>query len=189
MVVDCAAAAARAGVDMIQIREKDLSAKDLLTLATAVTRAVETHSRVLVNDRADIAIAAGAIGVHLTTRSLPTATVRKAFPSLVVGVSTHSADEVIAAGVDGADFVVCGPAFDTPSKAGLGHPLGLTELDRIGATSPVPVLALGGILIDNVTEALATRIAGIAAIRLFQEAWIRTGESGLGELVTRLKSG
>ena len=154
-------------VSIVQIREKQLSAKHLFELASVcieTTRASPT--KLLINDRADIAAAAGADGVHLTSSSVPAAMVRGAFGRhFIIGVSTHSPDEVIAASRGGADFVVFGPVFDTPGK---GPAVGVDELKRVCAdVAPFPVLALGGIDAANCGDVLRAGAAGIAGIRSF----------------------
>ena len=183
--------AASAGVDMIQVRERDLSAREMTEIARDAARAVEgTRVRLFVNDRFDVAIAAGAEGVHLTTRSLEADVVRRCTGErLALGVSTHTIDEVRAAEAAGAEFVVYGPIFDTPSKRGFGDPVGLDALARVTSSRRIPVLALGGIDADNAYQAMAAGAAGIAAIRLFQQAWIEGGGAGLEALVARLRIG
>src|SRR5205814_5544946 len=95
-------------------------------------------ARVLVNDRVDVALAAGADGVHLAESSLPVADVRRAFPSLLVGASVHGLERAAGAARDGADFLVFGPVYETPSKRGLGPPQGLEALARVAASVPIP---------------------------------------------------
>lgn len=184
-------AAARARVTLVQLREKTLTARVLSELAT---RAVEIchdeggETRLLVNDRADIAraVASGGTdcgcGVHLTTRSLDAAIVRRIFGSeLLIGVSAHTFDEARAARDAGADFAVFGPVFDTPSKSAYGAPVGLDELSEAAhALAPFPLLALGGVTQDNALEALRAGARGVAAIRLFADA------GNLEETVCRL---
>ncbi len=137
----------------------------------AVELAQGSATRLLVNDRADIARAAGADGVHLTTQSLSASVVRRCFGSeLLVGVSTHSLAEVCAAESEGADFAVFGPVFETPSKARYGGPLGLTRLAEAARTvAPFPVIALGGVTRDNASECLRAGARGVAGIRLFAD--------------------
>ncbi|HEX8098190.1 MAG TPA: thiamine phosphate synthase [Pyrinomonadaceae bacterium] len=164
--------AAAAGFPLIQLREKSLNARALYELtarAALLTRGTDT--RLLVNDRADIARAAGADGVHLTSQSLETRTVRRAFGAdFIIGVSTHSLEEARAAREQGADFAVLGPVFDTPSKRVYGPPLGLELLSRAAQQlSPFPLLALGGVTVENSSEALRAGARGIAAIRLFAD--------------------
>lgn len=161
--------AARAGVDLIQIREKDLPARELCHLVERVVVAtVGSSTQVLVNDRFDIALACGAHGVHLTTQSLPPEVVRKHVgASFLIGVSTHSLEEVNRAQAGGADFVVLGPVFDTPSKRHYGPPLGLKPFAEIIQQTQIPVFGIGGIDLRNFSDVLACGAAGIAAIRLF----------------------
>jgi len=164
-------AAVAARIDLVQIREKNLSASVLYELsvsAAAITRGSAT--KLLVNDRADIAAAAGADGVHLTTRSLPTSVVRKTFgDDFLIGVSTHSLAEARAARESGADFAVFGPVFYTESKSRYGEPTGVEELAKVAAKlSPFPVLALGGLSMDNVASCIQAGAAGVAGISMFQ---------------------
>ena len=169
-VQDLIKRALRAGVDMIQIRERDLSARDLLSLVEpAASLANECGARVLANDRADVAAAAGA-GVHLTTRSMKPEVVRRAFGAeMLIGVSTHSIEEAEAAERGLADFIVFGPVFETSSKGEYGPPLGLDALRAVTARSRIRVLALGGINLTNFRAALDAGAAGIAGISLFAE--------------------
>jgi thiamine-phosphate pyrophosphorylase len=167
------ARAVAARVALVQLREKGLSARFMYELAArsaALARGTET--RVLVNDRADIARAASCDGVQLTTRSLEAGVVRRAFgPDFLVGVSTHSLAEALAAQAGGADFALFGPVFDTPSKRAYGPPLGLEALGEAArALSPFPLLAVGGISPENARAVLDAGAAGVAAIRMFAEA-------------------
>ena len=157
-----------AGVDLLQIRERDASARDILSISeAAVQMDRKTGARVLVNDRADVANCAGA-GVHLTTRSLNAETVRRLFGlEMLIGASTHSLQEVIAAENGGADFVVFGPVFETASKREYGPPVGVEALRAASRCVSIPVLALGGITLTNFHETLEAGAAGIAAISLF----------------------
>jgi thiamine-phosphate pyrophosphorylase len=162
-------AAARAGVPLVQLREKNLNARTLYELtARAVEITRGTQTRLLVNDRADIARAAHADGCHLTTRSIEAKNVRRAFgPDFLIGVSTHTLAEAEAARDGGADFAVFGPVFDTPSKRAEGSPVGLESLREAAQTlSPYPLIALGGITREHAAEALRAGASGIAAIRL-----------------------
>ncbi|HEV2521024.1 MAG TPA: thiamine phosphate synthase [Candidatus Acidoferrales bacterium] len=168
--------AAAAGINWIQIREKDLDARSLLELARFAV--AETHAsvtRVLVNDRLDIALAAGAAGIHLGEESLPLEAIaewrrsggRKDF---VIGVSCHSLTSARAAERGGADYVFFGPVFATPSKAAFGDPQGIERLREVCAAVEIPVLAIGGVNLGNARACLAAGAAGVAAIRLFQDA-------------------
>lgn len=159
-----------ARVSLVQLREKNLSARTLFQLAThavAITRGSAT--RLLVNDRPDIARAARADGVHLTTRSLPVDVVRRAFgDELLIGVSTHTLGEARAARDGGADFAVFGPIFETPSKQSYGPPVGLEKLiEAVNTLKPFPLIALGGITHENASTVLRAGVSGVAGIRLF----------------------
>src|SRR2546423_6823161 len=138
-------AAVGAGIDLIQIREKNLSARVSFELCEqAVQLTNGTSTRLLVNDRADIAVSAGAHGVHLTTRSIDAGAIRKTFgEELLIGASTHSIDEAVASRDGGADFIVFGPIFETPSKVEYGAPLDLESLSAVTTVRRnFPVLAL-----------------------------------------------
>jgi thiamine-phosphate pyrophosphorylase len=166
------AAAVAAKVSLIQLREKQLTARVLFELtvqAAQLTR--DSQTRLLVNDRADVARAAGAAGVHLTTLSLPTSVVRQTFGSdFLIGVSTHSLKEAVNAGVDGADFAVWGPVFATTSKSGYGQPQGIVKLaEVVRKVSPFPIVALGGISLDNAAACFRVGARGIAGISLFHD--------------------
>ena len=162
-----------AGIDWVQIREKDLPARSLLSLTqAAVAQArVEGGTRVMVNDRLDVALAAGAHGVHLGTHSMPLRRVRRLTPrEFVLGASCHSLAEALAAQDAGADYILLGPIFSTPSKLPYGPPLGLTVLHEATSQLTIPVFALGGISPDRVTLCRQNGAAGVAGIRLFQES-------------------
>jgi thiamine-phosphate pyrophosphorylase len=166
-------AAVAARIDLFQVREKDLTTRVLYEL---VTRGAEltgnSATKLLVNDRADVASPAGADGVHLTTRSLPTSVVRQAFGNdFLIGVSTHSLDQARTARDAGADFVVLGPVFQMPAKQKYGSPLGLEQLKRIcSELNPFPVLAIGGVTENNFADCLRTGAQGVAAIRMFEDS-------------------
>ena len=163
---DILAFAARAihqGVDMIQVREKDLPARELFELVCKVRDlAAGTKTQVLVNDRLDIAISARISGVHLPGNGLPARRVRP-FVKLL-GVSTHTMEEAIAAEQAGANFAVFGPVFETPGKTAAG----LDRLREVVAAVKIPILAIGGVTAENTGQILETGARGIAAIRLFQ---------------------
>jgi thiamine-phosphate pyrophosphorylase len=157
-------------VSLIQLREKNLSAKVLFALASQVaTLRRGTKTRLLVNDRFDIALAAGADGVHLTSGSLSADIVRKQCgEDFLIGVSTHSLTEATLAQQKGGDFVLFGPIFETESKREFGPPQGTDNLKEVViALKPFPVIPIGGISVDNVNECFAAGASGIAAISLF----------------------
>jgi thiamine-phosphate pyrophosphorylase len=165
-------AAVSAGIDLIQIREKSLSARVLFELCEQAGRLTSgTSTRLLVNDRADIAAGAGADGVHLTTRSIDAGVIRKTFGAdLLIGVSTHSLDEASAAQDGGADFIVFGPIFETPSKVEHDAPMGLERLSAVTSMlENFPVLGLGGITAGNAQDCLNAGASGIAGISLFSD--------------------
>ena len=165
-------AAVVARIDLVQIREKKLTASVLYQLATSAAGLTKgSATKLLINDRSDIAAAAGADGVHLTTSSLPTAIVRQSFgDGFLIGVSTHSLEEARLARKGGADFAVFGPVFETASKKEFGEPPGLTGLARVcSELSPFPILALGGVMMGNVAECIRAGARGVAAIRMLQE--------------------
>jgi thiamine-phosphate pyrophosphorylase len=178
-------AAARAGVDLIQVRERELEAGALAGLARQVIDAVSgTGARIVVNDRLDVALAAGAAGVHLRGDGLPAARVRTIVPpGFLVGRSVHAeeeAAEIEAAG--GCDYLTFGTVFRSAGKPA-DHPIaGVDALARVCARVRMPVLAIGGVTLRVAAEIARARAAGIAAISLFQS------EPDLVETVRRLRS-
>ncbi len=172
-----------AGVDLIQIRERDLNTRVLLALVEkAVALAAGHATRILVNDHLDVARAAGAAGVHLPTHGLPIADVRARFSELLIGASCHNLEELRAAQDGGADFAVFGPVYETASKRIYGPPVGLEKLAEAVRSATIPVLALGGINLENARACLEAGAAGIAAISLFQTS------ADLADTVRRLRA-
>ena len=155
-----------AGVPAIQLRERDLSTRELLSAAGqlhAMTQACGVP--LIINDRVDIAMALDLAGVHLRASSLPVSVARRVLgPHRLVGVSAHSVREVHQAGDDGADYVILGPIFETPSKREFGAPLGLAALADACRRSSIPVFAIGGITCERIAAARDAGAFGVAMI-------------------------
>ena len=174
---------AAAGADWIQLREKDLSGGESLHLARSALKAVSTagsRTRIIVNDRVDVALAAGAGGVHLSENGFSVSDARRLADrfakdsgktlDFLIGVSCHSLGSALGAARDGADYIYFSPIFHTPSKAFYGPPQGVERLRQICQAVQIPVIAIGGITLENVASCYAAGAAGAAAIRLFQAA-------------------
>jgi thiamine-phosphate pyrophosphorylase len=158
--------ACRAGVRAVQLREKDLDAKDLLDLAARL-RAITSSSgtALLINDRADISLACGGDGVHLPEAGFPAVAARRVLRAgAVVGVSAHSLGAALAAEDNAADFITFGPVFETPSKRQYGEPLGLAALRQAASTVRIPVFAIGGITPQRTRACLDQGAHGVAVI-------------------------
>jgi thiamine-phosphate pyrophosphorylase len=177
-----------AGVDWVQLREKDLSGKDASLLAREALRCASNHAaqaledvpvRILVNNRLDVALAEQAGGVHLSENSVPMEEAKRlllAFRStktpsrdFLIGASCHSLEAAKSAASHGASYIHFGPIFATPSKAAFGPPQGLERLAEVCSSVRIPVLAIGGITLENVRSCFSAGASGIAAIRLFQD--------------------
>jgi thiamine-phosphate pyrophosphorylase len=154
------------GVRAIQLREKDLPIRKLLALAQEIRKSTkEFGAKLFINDRVDIAIAVDADGVHLGHQSMPPEPVRKITGRrMLIGVSTHNADEARAAEEGGADFITFGPVFVTPSKMQYGAPTGAVALGEIKKKAGIPVFGLGGIRMDNIPDVMRAGADGIAMI-------------------------
>jgi thiamine-phosphate pyrophosphorylase len=173
-IVEAALAALPPASALVQLREKDLAARDLYALARRLLEVTHRQRcQLLINDRIDVALAAGADGVHLPEKGLPIAVARRLGRpgSFIVGVSVHGADAAGAAARDGADLVVCGPVWETPSKRDLGEPLGEAALAQAkkamaGGSTAARLYAIGGVTGPERAEAAVRAGAhGIAVVR------------------------
>jgi len=195
LLVDSVENVAAAGIDWIQLREKDYSGKEWQELLRESLRRVAksgARTRIFVNDRLDVALACGAGGVHLSENGIPVTEAcrlsEEFFKSrgknrdFLVGVSCHSMGAASGAARAGADYIYFSPIFHTPSKANYGPPQGLDRLAAVCRAVPVPVIAIGGISAENAASCLAAGAAGVAAIRLFQDS------VGLSETLRALQS-
>jgi thiamine-phosphate pyrophosphorylase len=182
-LLDTIRAASAAGVDWVQIREKDLSTRELfglvreVVLASARPDSTHSHSiKVIINDRLDVALAAGAAGVHLGHASAPAREVVRwcragnAPADFLVGVSCHSLEGAQEAENAGASYTYFGPIYETPSKIPFGKPHGVEELAQVATAVRIPVIAIGGINESNAADCVRAGAAGIAAIRMIQDA-------------------
>lgn len=185
---------AAAGADWIQIREKDLSGRELARLIREARRQIELLSgqstsatRILTNDRLDVALSEHAGGIHLGENSLPIAEARRLLNrertngDFLIGASCHSLTAAESAEMSGADYLFFGPVFATPSKAAYGEPQGIERLAKICRQVSIPVLAIGGITLENARDCFSAGATGIAAIRMFQDTF------DLPSLVSRLR--
>lgn len=159
-------AAAHAGIKAIQLREKDLTPRELFALAGEIRDVVHPYgTRLLINDRADIACAAALDGVHLATTSLTPRFARCALrENSLIAVSTHTLTEARFAESAGADFITYGPVFYTPSKAAYGAPRGIEALKEVCQSVKIPVFALGGVTPERIPQCLTAGAHGVAAI-------------------------
>lgn len=160
------------GVQAIQLREKDLTGKELFILAERIARLCERYqTQLFINDRVDVALAVGAAGVHLGETSMPVVAARALLGNhRTIGVSTHSLAGARKAAQDGADFIVFGPVYFTPSKAGYGEPQGLSALRIIVENIPLAVYAIGGIKATNLHETKSIGCRGAALISAVMSA-------------------
>src|SRR6201987_2669439 len=178
-LLDKIRAAAAAGVDWVQVREKDLSARELLALvreAVALGSDRPGSMQMIVNDRLDVALAAGSAGVHLGHASVPARDVVRwcragnAPADFLVGVSCHSLEGAQKAEHAGASYTYFGPIYETPSKIPFGKPHGVEEVAQVAKAVRVPVIAIGGVNESNAAECIRAGAAGLAAIRMIQDA-------------------
>lgn len=182
-ILQSAQIALAAGVDWVQVREKDLPGGRLLELARRIVcfaeeQAVETesHPRIIINDRLDVALAARADGVHLGRESAPAHEVVRwcragtAPNGFVIGVSCHNVEEAREAENAKTDYIFFGPVFETPSKQAFGTPQGIERLAEVCRAVAVPVIAIGGLDEENAASCIRAGASGIAAIRMFQRS-------------------
>jgi len=162
VVAECLAA----GLPTLQAREKDLGAADLAALCQRLRELTRDHgAQLVVNDRVDVALAVGAEGVQRTHASLPVDHIRRiAGQRLAIGASVHSLEDAIDAELRGADWLVFGPVYDTPSKRRWGPPQGLERLAKVAKAVRVPIVAIGGITPERVKDVRAAGASGVAAI-------------------------
>jgi thiamine-phosphate pyrophosphorylase len=165
-LIDVVHTALEGGVRAVQLREKDLSSSELYRLAVELRRLTfDYNARLIINDRPDIAKSVEADGVHIGAKSLPVPVVRQIMgQDKIVGYSAHKIDEAKQAEANGADFLTFGPLFLTASKSAYGSPCGVTKLKEAAAALKIPVSALGGISLTNISEALSANVQGIAVI-------------------------
>jgi len=155
-----------AGLKAVQLREKDMAVRDLLGLAHVLRDSTRRHgAKLLINDRADVALAVGADGVQRAGTSLPVSALRAISPpGFLIGASVHEIDEARAAESAGADFLLFGPVYDTPSKRQYGPPQGLAALGQVSSAVKTPVFGVGGITPERVVEVMRAGAAGVAVI-------------------------
>lgn len=154
---------------MVQIREKQLDAKQLFLLSLkAAAIASSTKIRLLINERADIALAAALQGVHLPEKSCPPDKLRPFAQELIIGCSVHSPESALSAEQSGADYLLFGPVFDTPSKRKYGPPQGVDKLGTICRSTSLPVFAVGGITPKNIQQCKSAGAYGAAGISIFE---------------------
>jgi thiamine-phosphate pyrophosphorylase len=155
-----------AGVTAIQLREKDLSQKDLYHMATRMRALTYKHrAKLFINDRVDVALSVRADGVQLGRESLPASAVKKiSGDGFLIGISAHSIEEAVEAERDGADFITFGPVFETPSKRQFGRPIGIDTFWKVKRLTRIPVFGIGGIQPENVRQVREAGADGIALI-------------------------
>jgi len=165
-------AALDGGVEAIQLREKDLGGRELFFLAEAARKLTRRyHARLLINDRIDIALAVDADGVQLSNASIPVGSARILLGrQQLLGASTHSLKEAEEAERHGADFILFGPVYFTPSKAHYGSPQGLAALKKIVDKISLPIYAIGGIKPENIADTRRTGVRGVALISAVMSA-------------------
>jgi thiamine-phosphate pyrophosphorylase len=151
----------------IQIRERGLSAGDLVSLVREVQTVTAPHrSQLLINDRIDVALGLEGVGVHLRSNSLPVRIARKLLGAeRLLGVSVHTSEEAVRAESQGADYVILGPIYETPSKQAFGPPLGIHTLEKVCRLVDIPIIGIGGVTAARASEMLGAGAFGVAVIR------------------------
>ncbi|WP_456402956.1 thiamine phosphate synthase [Persephonella sp.] len=153
------------GIRFFQLREKDLNSEELFKLSKKMESLLKGYDAFFtVNDRLDIAVVTGAVGVHLPEKSIPINEIRRKFPDIIIGKSCHSLEDALKAEKEGADYIFISPIFETPNK---GKPLGISYLKEVVKQINIPVYALGGINEENIKDVLNTGVFGVAGIRIF----------------------
>ncbi len=155
-----------AGISTIQLRERDLSARELVALAREVRVITGScNSQLLINDRIDVALALEGVGVHLRSNSLPPSVARRLLgPQRLMGISVHSVEEAVQAESQGADYIVLGPIYETPSKQMFGPPLGIQTLEKACRLVRIPIVGIGGVTAERAREMRRAGAFGVAVI-------------------------
>ena len=177
-----------AGVPAIQLRERDLSARELVTLAREVqAMTASRRSQLLINDRIDVALALEGVGVHLRGNSLPVSVARQLLGAQrLLGVSVHAVEEVLSAQSQGADYVILGPIYETPSKQMFGPPLGIHTLEKACRLVRVPIIGIGGVTAARAREMRCAGAFGVAVITaILGAADVESATRELLDAVTR----
>ena len=155
-----------AGISTIQLRERDLSARELVALAREVRVVTGScNSQLLINDRIDVALALEGVGVHLRSNSLPPSVARRLLgPQRLMGISVHSVEEAVQAESQGANYIVLGPIYETPSKQMFGPPLGIQTLEKACRLVRIPIVGIGGVTAERAREMRRAGAFGVAVI-------------------------
>lgn len=162
---------AKSGIKAIQIREKDLSAYELLNLAQTVTASVDKYkTKIIINDRLDIALLSKAGGVHSPANGISVKDMRRFSKNMIAGKSVHSIKEAVKAEEAGYDYLIFGPVYRTPEKIKYGKPQGINKLKEVCSKVKIPVFAVGGINQERVKKCLEAGAYGVAAIREFMQS-------------------
>ena len=177
-----------AGISMVQLRERDLSARELVTLAREVQAVMASRrSQLLINDRIDVALTLEGVGVHLRNNSLPVSVARQLLGARrLLGVSVHTVEEVLSAQSQGADYIVLGPIYETPSKQMFGPPLGIHTLEKACRLVRVPIIGIGGVTAARAREMRRAGAFGVAVITaILGAADVESATRELLDAVTR----